>query len=275
MKIIKENFLVVSDYNWLPQNLSESWVCKYAENYLIYDRAHRWEETDKIKRQKNVGQNIYDMFDFIVTHYDNLPEVTIFCRAAFLFPKGRQKPLSNGNCSADKFFKLANNKSFTELHDFGVDVHDGHASKMDVDGGFLELNNSWYFNIHTGKYFKNLNDFLKDVYINPVIPEFIRFSPGANYIVPKENILKYNKYFYERLREYVSWDVVIGEAHMLERCIYTIFTCNYEVRDKYIFDDSFKRKLDLFFKIQFVWIWNLIFSNLRFAYSYIKKLLQL
>jgi len=26
---------------------------------------------------------------------------------------------------------------------------------------------------------------------------------------------------------------VVGEAHLIERCIYTFFTCDYEVKEKY------------------------------------------
>ena len=107
------------------------------------------------------------------------------------------------------------------------------SSKMDKDGGFLEINNSWYFRHYKGKYFHNLNDFLKDVYVNPVIPQYIRFVPGACYIIPKANILRYSKNFYEKMMEYIGWDVITGEAHMFERCLYTIFTCDYEVKDKY------------------------------------------
>ncbi len=233
MKLIEKNFLVVSDYNWLPQNIEESWVHKYTDNYLIYDRANRWEETDKIKKQVNLGQNIYDMFDFIITHYDNLPETTIFCRAAIMLPKGREKPLSNGTCGEEKFNSLMNNTTFTELHDFGPEVHNGNSSKFGPDGSFLEINNSWYFNHHAGRYFNNLNVFLRDVYVDPIIPQYIRFAPGGSYIIPKKNILRYSKNFYEKLREYVGWDVLTGEAHMLERSLYTIFTCDYEIKDKY------------------------------------------
>ena len=71
------------------------------------------------------------------------------------------------------------------------------------------------------------------MYVNPDIPEYIRFSPGAAYIIPKDNILKYSKKFYERIREILSHDVIVTEAHILERCIYTIFTCDYEVQEKY------------------------------------------
>ena len=232
-KLIKKNFLVATDYNWLNQDLEKSWVCKYTDNYLIYDKAHRFEESDKVKHQKNVGQNLYDMFDFIITHYDNLPDATIFCRACIHYPKETPEGESYGNCSEEKFVSLMNNNTFTELHDFGPEVHNGVGSRMGPNGEFLEINNSWYLNHVPWRYFGNLNVFLKDVYVNPIIPKYIRFSPGANYIIPKENILKYSKNFYERIREYLGWDCVVGEAHILERCLYTIFTCDYEVRDKY------------------------------------------
>lgn len=237
---IDKNFLVVSDYNWLPQNIEESWVHEYSDNYLIYDRFHRWDESDRIKRQKNVGQNIYDIFDFIITHYDSLPDTTLFCRSCIMFPKGRQKPLSNGNCGKEKFEYLMNNDTFTELHDFGPEAHCScyknncqHWTRMEPDGGYLEINNSWYFSYHPGKYYNNLNSFLHDMYVNPVIPNYIRFAPGGNYIIPKSNILRYSKKFYERIREILEWDVVVGEAHMIERCLYTIFTCDWEVKEKY------------------------------------------
>ena len=246
-KLIKKNFLVASDYNWLPDNIEESWIHKYTDNYLIYDKYHRdvWKESDKIIKQKNVGQNHYDMFDFIVTHYDNLPDVTIFCRACLFFPKGKKtRPTperceSTGNYNEEAFAKNCNNTSFTELHDFGPSAHARYAhmstpsSKMTDDGGFLEINNSWYMSQGKRKYFNNLNSFLSDLYKSPVIEPYIRFSPGGNYIIPKENILKYSKKFYERIRECMSWDVITAEIWMVERATYTIFTCDWEVNEKY------------------------------------------
>jgi len=241
-KIIESNFLVASDYNWLPDNLAESWIEKYTDNYLIYDKFHRnnWQESSKIVKQKNVGQNHYDMFDFIVTHYDNLPEVTIFCRSCLFFPKGEkwkpspERQASTGNFNEESFIKVCNNDTFTELHDFGADVHNGIGSKLDLDGfGYLEINNSWYFNHLPAKYYNNLNVFLYHMYKNPIIPNYIRFSPGGNYIIPKKNILKNSKKFYERIREILSWDIITGEIHMIERATHTIFTCDWQVQDQY------------------------------------------
>tara|TARA_B100001094_G_scaffold127894_1_gene123937 strand:+ start:7114 stop:7902 length:789 start_codon:yes stop_codon:yes gene_type:complete len=247
VSIIKNNFLVVSDYNWLPDNLEDSWIHKYTDNYLIYDKYHRdnWQESDKIIKQKNVGQNHYDMFDFIVTHYDNLPDVIIFCRACLFFPKGEktsptpERCASTGNYNENDFLKNCNNTTFTELHDFGPEAHQRYAhqawpaSKMAPDGGFLELNNSWYMNEGKYKYFNNLNSFFKDVYKNPILESYVRFSPGGNYIIPKKNILKYSKKFYRIIRDFMSHDIITAEIWMIERATYTIFTCDWEVNERY------------------------------------------
>lgn len=239
-KLIKNNFLVASDYNWLSDNIEETWIYKYTDNYLIYDKFHReaWPESSKIIKQKNVGQNHYDMFDFIVTHYDNLPEVTIFCRSCLFFPKGKKtglpnKSASTGNYNETAFKKNCNNTVFTELHDFGPETS-GSYSRIDTDGfGYLEINNDWYFNCGPSKYFKSFNKFLFELYKTPVIVPFIRFAPGGNYIIPKKNILRYSKKFYEYIREILSWDIITAEIWMVERATYTIFTCDWEVNEKY------------------------------------------
>ena len=114
---------------------------RYADNYLIYDKFHRFEESNKVKHQLNVGQNIYDMFDFIVTNYDNLPDCTLFCRACLLWPKDSGTPRLRRETVIDyrmvivvldRFHELMNNNTFTELHDFGAEAHKGPGSKMDT-----------------------------------------------------------------------------------------------------------------------------------------------
>jgi len=242
-KIIKSGaLLVISDYNWLPSKIEDSWVSRYTDNYLIFDRYHRFDEEERIIRQKNVGQNVYDTFDFIYRFYDQLPEIAIFCRAAFLNPKddGIKKfnesgeKISNGNCSEEKFSLISNNTHFTEIHDYGKECHNNFSSRLDSDGfGYLEINNSWYLSHHPSKFFSSLNDLLNHIFVDPDLPGYIRFSPGANYIIPKENMLKYNKKFYEDMREYIGWDIITGEAHLFERAMYTIFNSNYQIKEKY------------------------------------------
>ena len=67
--------------------------------------------------------------------------------------------------------------------------------------------------------------------MNPVHPKYVRFPPGGNYIVPKDQILKYDKVFYENLHTFASHSRVSGEGQMIERAMYTIWSCNFPVAD--------------------------------------------
>lgn len=243
VKLIKDNFLVVTDWNWLPDNIEESWVHRYSNNYLIYDRKHRWPESERVIRQKNCGQNIYDMFDFIVSRYENLPETIIFCKGSVFCQKDTGRPrigangevLPNGHCTEEFFIKVCNNKAFTELNDYGTEPwrFNGKSCKIGPENSFLEYNNSWYMNSYPRKYYLNINDFFNQFYAFPPRLEWIRFSPGGCYIIPSSHIKKYNKKFYEKIREIVSWGPIIAEAHMIERAIYTIFNNNWTIKKEY------------------------------------------
>ena len=109
---------VISDYNWLDKDLSKAWFSELTSDYIIYDKFHRFEESNKVIRQKNVGQNVYDMFDFIVNNYENLPEKIFFCRSCITFPKGRPRPKSNGNCSLEEIRRLISKDGLVEVHDY-------------------------------------------------------------------------------------------------------------------------------------------------------------
>ena len=80
-------------------------------------------------------------------------------------------------------------------------------------------------------------------FIDPVIPKYIRFAPGANYIVPRENILKIPKIFYENLKVFVSHcaTAIPGESHIIERAFHTIWNSNFEINPNMLkpIDNSF------------------------------------
>jgi len=222
-------FLVVTDFNFLSENIQESWINEYTDNYLIYDRAHRFSENDKVKHQINVGANIYDIFDFIVTNYDNLPEIIIFC-------KGNVIPR---HCGVEKFKKIINNTEFTTIENYSrehsnyypgaysfVDDNDGyHENPVEVD--------ATVYRIHKSKYIFTYRDLLNSIFENPKFGDYIRFAPGGNHIIPKKDILIYNKHFYETMRSYVSWHVQPGEAYLLERAMFTLFKNNFTIREQY------------------------------------------
>ena len=226
MKTIKDNFLVVNQYNY-----DISWVEKYTDNYIIYDKGDTEIEGDKVIKLPNVGHNIHTYFHHIIENYDNLDDVTIFVKGD-VFPR---------HCKEDKFAKLINNKEFTPLESYDhVDASANSAMRLDSDGGYMEINNSWYVPHHVHRHFNNYNVFLNTIFTNSQFPPWVRFAPAANYIVPKENILKYEKRFYQKLNSFIDYDAsplecagrqkIPAECHIIERALYTIWNCDYEVR---------------------------------------------
>jgi len=216
-------FWVVSSYK-----TDFSWVNDYTNNYLIYDKSGEHTESDKVKHSPNVGYNIYDYVDYIVQNYHNLPDILVFIKSNIWNRVVNGVP--NPHCNKEKFDRLINNNYTTALESY-EDIPITRVNRKDRDGGYMELNepyHPWYIQDDSGllvtEKFKCLEEMLPTIFTNPIIPQWIRFAPGANYIVPKENILHYSKSLFEKLRSYVGYSQYSAESHMVERALYLIFT---------------------------------------------------
>ena len=212
---IEKNFLMASNYN-----ADISWILDYTDNYIIYDRSDTDEwikpfDQTKVIKVKNIGWDIYDKLTYLIDNYDNLPETVI---------------LTKGNTfkyiTKEEFDSVCNNISFTPL----LTKH--HKTYLpvcfyDKNGMFNEINNSWYLKTFPAKYFSSYNQFIKGFGIEK--PKYIKFAPGSNYIVTKENVQKHPKSFYEKLRRCVDYSTLPGEAQIIERFLYTMWTCDKEL----------------------------------------------
>ena len=105
---------------------------------------------------------------------------------------------------------------------------------ISCEGGWMEKNTSWYLrhHKHPTKYFLSYNKFLSYTFNNPVLPKYIRFPPGGCFVVPKDYIMKYNKNFYKNLKLFAEHSRVSGEGQLIERALYTIWNCNFDVSEK-------------------------------------------
>src|SRR3989344_3070309 len=207
---IERNFLMVSNYN-----ADISWILDYTSNYIIYDRSDTDEWTKpfdpkKVIKVPNIGWDIYDKFTYIIDNYNNLPKTMT---------------LAKGNIfkyiTKEEFDQVCNNTSFTPL------FTKYHKTYLPVcfygeDDMFNEVNNSWYLNDLKTIYFNSYNDFAR--HFGFPAPKYLKFAPGSNYIVQKQNILWYPKEFYKRLRDCVSYGALPGEAQIIERCLYTMWS---------------------------------------------------
>ena len=130
------------------------------------------------------GYNINEYLSYIISNYDNLPN-------NILFIKGN---LIERHISAEFFKRILNNKYFTSIEEWNFEKNNTKKlfkknSFISSDGGWQEINNNWYLNKpkHPTKYFNNFNTFMSFIFKAYIPPKYIRFCPGANYIVPKYN----------------------------------------------------------------------------------------
>lgn len=220
-KRITKNFLVISNFK-----NDTRWIPDFSDNYLIYDQSDKSEypahiDRSKIIKSKHTGHNLSDYCTFIIDHYDNLPEITILGKGN-MFPRHVRRQY---------FEHVMNNEYFTPIEDPRMHNPVWPKGFFSSDGGFNEINNSLYLKApgHPLKYFDNYNKFLKFIFKNPIISKYVRFPPGAMFVLPRAHILKYPKVFYENLRTIVSYDFFPGEAYILERASYTIWAGSFEL----------------------------------------------
>jgi len=219
MKDAKEKFFVISNYN-----NNTDWVLKYTENYVIYDRsddghASQLLDPEKIIKSPNIGYNLYDYFTFIIDNYEKLPEVVVFAKGN-VFPR---------HVREDQFNKIIKKDIFTPIEEAGQLSTVPLISFLDKNVGYNEINNSWYVKKFKTKYFNSYNSFINFCFQDIKSPLYVKFAPGANYIVPRENILKLPKQFYENLRLFISHDMLTGEAHIIERALFTLWTTDNKI----------------------------------------------
>lgn len=206
-----------SDLNWLKMTYEHGFS---PENTVIYDRSDvekDWSYLGKNIRSPNVGENIYDMMRFIVENYDNLSDINIFIKGN-LFSRLDDDGGTNYYTTEERFIRSLHAEYFLPIERY----HPTTAFNVN-SGGYIEP--SWYQHQAPSKYFTSYAQLMELLFENPIYPEFIRFAPGGNYVVPKGNILKYSKRLYEKLMKYCAHcEIVCAEAYLIERALYAIWT---------------------------------------------------
>lgn len=190
---------IISRYNH-----DTSWIPHYTDDVVMYDRS-RIPLKDAIN-VPNIGTDIYDKFTYIIDNYDNLPDVAVYTKCN-LFKY----------VSEEEFQDVKDNTTFTPLLTKRHKVYDPICYYK--DGIYWERNNLWFLGPHPAKH--DPEEVMKE--LGTYGMEYIPFAPGSNYILPKENILKHPKEKYEKLRNYLDWDVYPGEAQIIERGLYTLW----------------------------------------------------
>lgn len=214
-----EAFIIISRFNEDP-----SWIKKYTKNYIIYNKGSNLDDSYNVKKMPNIGGNQYDIAHFIYENYENLPDLMAFVQA---------DPWDH--CKKEKFDEIIYNEHFTAIESYEhVDTSEGSWMKLDKEGGFMEINNSWYISAHNSTYnqsciYNSLDEFMQSTFINYKRQEWVRFSPGSQYIVEKKLALNYSKIFWSYIMSVIA-KYNTTEAHIIERCLMMIFSGHYSAR---------------------------------------------
>lgn len=196
------------DLSWVEQ------IC--GSNYVIYAKgalpANAPQDTVELP---NIGYNIYSYLTYIIDHYDSLPEVIVFCKNN-VFDRHVSRELFESVCARKVFTPIEEPRRWDRIA--------FPASVISSDGGYLELNNSWYITEYDRRYFHNFDAYYSFVFDAARRPDYLRFAPGANYVVPRDNILLRSRNFYINLREFVAHSQYSCESHFVERSLIAIWS---------------------------------------------------
>jgi len=219
---MKKRTMIVSRFNedleWLKDYKMDYYIV-YNKGTPIYGDAH-------ILNIPNVGGNIIDIFSFVYYHYDNLPDLMIFVQG---YPFD--------HCKKEVFDKLIYNTRFTPLEYYGM-TPNNNWEQRDNDGGFLEINNNWYVaasnsTFNQGCRYSGLDEFMNKYFENYKREEWVRFAPGGQYIITKQQGLQYPLSFWKSMIEEMNSGKLPSESYIVERGLYYILTGKYRLRKEF------------------------------------------
>lgn len=211
------SFLIVSRYNE-----DYSWVEEYTSNYMIANKGTPIWDNVRVRNIDNIGGNQRDILEFIFENYINLPSLMAFVQA---------NPFDH--CRRDIFDKLIYNRHFTPIEYYGSMPANSFENR-DSDGGFMEINNDWYIQAHNSAYglkcrYQSFDDFMNHYFLNYKHTDWIRFAPGSQYIIERNQALQYPRMFWFSLMHELD-SLRPTEGHIIERALYMILTNKFEIR---------------------------------------------
>ena len=200
-----------------------SWVKEYTNNYIVYNKGTEILE-ENIFNTENIGGNQRDIVHYIYTNYDNLPDTMVFLQG---YPFD--------HCKKEVFDILIKNNTFTPLEYYGMIP--SHGENRDTNGGFLEINSSWYIqavNTHNNQTcrYSSFDEFMRKYFENYIPLTWVRFPPGSQFIIPKENAVQYPKKFWKAIMEELG-SKSPTEGHIIERALWHIFNGTYKLRKEF------------------------------------------
>jgi hypothetical protein len=193
------------DINWLNSEL---------KNCIIYNKGERLNIDNEIMLD-NIGRESHTYLHYIITNYNNLPDVLVFTQARISDHRG-----------SDDINYLINlkNEAFTSEKSYPYDIHEHRAEHSCWNKDWNKNKDNTYYlhnNYLNNKHILFIDWFLEN--IDSKYPDPIKIYWNAIFAVKKNLILKHPLEYYKKLILQVSHNSNPVEAHFFERSWYYIF----------------------------------------------------
>ena len=200
-------------------------ILNYAKEYKVYvkDNSKLSGIPSDAIYIKNHGYNLYAYLLFIIENYYNLPEKILFTKNN-IFPR---------HLSRDRFISLLERQS-RYMFDAKSCIYRQPFAFIDIDGKFAELNNSWYTRNAQCKFFGSLNKFLEHFFDFIDYPVYVKYPPGGNIMVGKNDILCRPREFYRSLIKCIDYKENAPESYFIERSLDIIFDENVKINGTFL-----------------------------------------
>ena len=201
--------IVVARYN---ENIG--WLNSEMKNCVIYNKGNKLNIDNEIML-KNVGRESETYLQYIITNYDNLPDVIVFTQARIADHKGSDDVSYLINIKNEALNK-AKSQNFYLHNDIGNNIY--WDSKWNLRNGQYFLKDNYKNNnpITFIEWFKTN--------INMDYPNPINIYMNAIFAVKKEYIINKPIEYYKKLILEVNHHIDSTEGHFFERSWYYIFS---------------------------------------------------
>ena len=200
--------IIVSRYN---ENID--WLSPEMYNCIIYNKGVSLGISNEIMLL-NVGRESDTYLEYIISNYNNLPDVVVFTQARISDHRG----CDNVNYLIHiKNDALQNTKSNVVLNHYDCGNNRDWDKNWNVRGASYYLHDNY----------KNNNrivfiDWFKK-HINSTYPNPIKIYANGIFAVKKELILKHSVEYYKKLQLELNHHIEPAEGHFFERSWYYIF----------------------------------------------------
>jgi hypothetical protein len=200
--------IIVARYN---ENIE--WLSSEHENCIIYNKGTKLNLDNEIMLE-NVGRESDTYLNYIISNYDNLPEVVVFTQARISDHKG---------CDDVKYLLIIKEQALLYSKSNNYKIHNDIGANIHFDKEWNLRNGEYYLqdNYRNNKPITFINWFQNHINLN--YPNPIIFYHNAIFAVRKEKILLNPLEYYKNLLLEVNHHSDPAEGHFFERSWYYIF----------------------------------------------------